>query len=201
MFQKFFGHLDLYGLSALLGTAASTLYTFSYDITEKDLFGLSIVMWLALFIINSIDIYTGIKADAKRKKDLGTNFKFESGKGWRAIEKVFIFTAVIGFLFAFEKEAIKMEAPEFISGLLVYIKAILFFYVFLIELQSIGENEETRYGRKSKLFIMLDNIINVVNEGILNKLRELFSSGVPSNNNNDNEDIPVEQGDEDEIPR
>ena len=190
MLQKFLGHLDLYGIAIVSGVSFSTVYQFLTDFTERELFGLSMIMWIALFIINIIDIHTGIKADTKRKKDLGTNFKFESGKGWRAIEKVFIFTAVIGFLFAAEREAIKMNVPEFISGLLVYIKAILFFYVFLIELQSIGENEEARYGKKNKIFLMLDRIIDAVNEGIISKIKKIIS-GDESSKNDDMQ--PIEQ--------
>jgi len=176
VFQKFFGHIDLYTTSTGIGLVMATIYHLLYELTEKNLFGLSLGMWLFLFIINVIDIYTGIKADTKRKKDLGANFKFESAKGWRVIEKIFIFTVVIGALFTFEKEAIKIDLPEIASGFIVYIKVILFFYAFLIELQSIGENEEARFGKKGKMFVMLDSIIHVVNEGILKKLKNMFNS-------------------------
>jgi hypothetical protein len=47
--------------------------------------------------------------------------------------------------------------------------------VVLIELQSIGENEEARFGQKSKVFALLDRIIEAVNEGILNKLQKLLN--------------------------
>jgi len=189
LFDKFINHTDLYKLSIYTGTIFTSLYTFLSDFTEKDFLGTSLILWLLLFLINIIDIHTGIKADTKRKKEVGSKFTFESGKGWRAVEKIFIFTVVIGFIFIFEKEAIKLELPNIIPAFLTYIKLIVFFYAFLIELQSIGENEEVRFGKKGKMFIMLDNIIEVTNEGILKKIKSFFSN---SSNNNDNEP-PIEE--------
>lgn len=185
-FGKFINHSDLYKLSLYLGTFVTSIYTFLSGFTEREFFGTSVILWLLLFLINIIDIHTGIKADTKRKKQLGSKFTFESGKGWRAIEKIFIFTVVIGFLFIFEKEALKVEFPLMVS-FFTYTKLVVFFYAFLIELQSIGENEEVRFGKKNKMFSMLDNIIDITNEGILKKLKRFFST------DEDNNEPPIEE--------
>lgn len=176
LFSKFINHTDLYRLSLYLGTSFTSIYTLFSDFTEKEFFGTSVILWALLFLINIVDIRTGIKADTKRKKDIGIKFTFESGKGWRAIEKIFIFTVVIGFLFVFEKEALKLNLPLIFTGFFTYAKMLVFFYAFLIELQSIGENEEVRFGKKGKMFVMLDNIIEVTNEGVLKKIKSFFSS-------------------------
>lgn len=195
LFDKFINHFDLYRTSFLLGTLTTSIYTIFNDFTTRQFFGTSLILWSLLLLINVIDIYTGIKADTKRKKDLNVNFKFESGKGWRAIEKIFIFTVAIGFLFIFEKEAVSLDLPKFTTIGFTYTKLTIFFYAFLIELQSIGENEETRFGKKGKMFTMLDNIIEIVNEGLLNKIKNFFKSSDNTNSsvdNNDNE-IPDER--------
>ncbi len=189
VFDKFINHTDLYKLSICTGTIFTSLYTFLSDFTEKDFLGTSLVLWLLLFIINVIDIHTGIKADTKRKKEVGSKFTFESGKGWRAVEKIFVFTVVIGFLYIFEKESLKLSLPLVITTSFTYCKLLVFFYAFLIELQSIGENEEARFGKKGKMFVMLDNIIDVTNEGILKKIKSFFSTA-PDNNNNE---PPIEE--------
>lgn len=183
IFENFIGHRDLYKTSLYIGGITSTLTQFFLENTPEQIFGISIVIWFLVFFINIVDIYTGIKADSRRKKSLGKKFRFESYKGWRAIEKVFIFTIVIAFVYYFEKEIIRLDLPEFLSGLLVYTKFILFFYVTLIEVQSIGENQFVRYGNKSKLFTMLDKIVSIVDDGILSKISGLFNSEGDSEKN------------------
>lgn len=188
LFNKFLNHTDLYKLSLYTGTIFTSAYTFLSGFTEKEFLGTSFVLWILLFLINIVDIYTGIKADTKRKKQIGTKFTFESGKGWRAVEKIFIFTVVIGFLYIFEKESLKLTLPLVITTSFIYAKLIVFFYAFLIELQSIGENEEVRFGKKGKMFTMLDNIIETTNEGILKKIKNFFKT-----ESEDNNEPPIEE--------
>lgn len=167
----FLAHKDLYSLSISLGAIISTISTFFIENTPDYIFGISISLWSVAVIINLIDIRTGIKADIKRKADLGLDFKFESGKGWRAIEKVFVFTMIIWFINDLETEAVRLETFNFLTSILLYLKFILLIYVVLIELQSIGENEEVRFGKKGKMFILLDKTVDIINEGIFKKLK------------------------------
>lgn len=176
MITAFWAHKDLYIASLSIGTIFSSICAFFVDYTPMYIFGVSTSLFAIALIINIIDIHTGIKADTKRKSDLGQAWKFESRRGWRAFEKIFVFTIIIWFLWTLEKEALRLEAFSFLLTILQSIKFIMLIYVVLIELQSIGENEETRFGKKGKMFTLLDNIISIVNDGILNKLRSLLKT-------------------------
>lgn len=170
-----FTHQKYYLASLSFGSIFASIFNFFCTMHEKQVLGISLTLWFIPLILNIIDIHTGIKADTKRKKDLGEKFVFESGKGWRAFEKVVVFTVIIWFIWSLEKEAIRLNFYQSaIIPVLVTIKFILIIYVSLVEIQSIGENEEDRFGKKSSLFILLDKIIDIVNEGILSKIKKIF---------------------------
>lgn len=174
VFLAFLANKNLYATSLSLGTILTTIFSFIVENTPAYLFGINTVLWLIALIINLIDIRTGLKADAKRSNDDGEQFTFKSGKGWRAIEKIFVFTMIIWFVYTMELEAIRLKSYQAISTTLMAIKFIMLCYVVLIEVQSIGENEETRFGKKSNMFVMLDKIIVLVNDGIFTNLKKLL---------------------------
>lgn len=170
LIMSFIGHKDLYTASIAIGSLFTAILSFFIKYTPEYILGISLTLWLIALIINIIDIYTGIKADTKVQNDLGKNFVFKSGKGWRAFEKVFVFTMIIWFIRTLELESIRLSYFNFITSALLTIKFILLVYVVLIEIQSIGENQQIRFGTKSKLFRLLDKIIELVNEGILRRV-------------------------------
>lgn len=172
---EYFTHKTLYILSISIGGLSTLLIETTMILAQSTLFGISILMWLMALVINLIDIYTGIKADTKKRLDLGEKFVFQSKRGWRAVEKIFVFTFIIAFLHISEKEAFR-NSFEKVMFILLIVKLSLFFYTVLIEIQSIGENEETRFGKKGKLFKLLDTIIEVVNDGILTRLKRVFDN-------------------------
>lgn len=174
VFLAFIANKQLYACSLGMGTLLSAVFSFFVKNTPEYLFGINSILWLIALVINIFDIHTGIKADSKRQKDDGKDFIFKSGKGWRAFEKIFVFTMIIWFIYTMELEAVRLHANVVITSLLMWIKFIMLIYVVLIELQSIGENEETRFGEKSKVFILLDKIIVLVNEGIFSNLKRLL---------------------------
>jgi len=175
MLTNFINHKDLYTISITLGSATAFIFDFLINFSEKTMFGLSLSLWLIALSINIIDIHTGIKADSIRKKRLGEKFIFVSRKGWRAFEKILVFTLIIWFVYSMELEVLRLDMWSGYTSILLGIKLILLIYVVLIELQSIGENEEARFGQKSKVFALLDRIIEAINEGILNKLQKFLN--------------------------
>lgn len=171
---QFFSHKTLYVFSISIGGIFAFIVEKAILLKESTLFGLSILIWLMAFGINLIDIYTGIKADTKRKQDLGEKFVFQSKRGWRAIEKIFVFTFIIAFLHVSEKEAFRWSFNTLMFVIIV-VKLSLFFYTILIEIQSIGENEEVRFGKKGRVYKVLDSVIEAVNEGLLTRLRRAIN--------------------------
>lgn len=172
--HSFINHKDLYTLSISIGGIVSLLMRFFTNISEKQILGMSISLWFIALTINIIDIHTGIKADTARKQKIGESFVFKSGKAWRAFEKILIFTLIIWFIYSLEMDVVRLKFWDGFSTILISIKFIMLIYVVLIELQSIGENEVDRFGFKSKPFIMLDKIIEIVNEGILTKVKSII---------------------------
>jgi hypothetical protein len=162
-------------LSLTLGSVMTAICSFFIKYTPSYIFGVSITLWCIALVINLIDIHTGIKADTKIQNDKGLPFVFKSGRGWRAIEKVFIFTMIIWFIWGLEKEAIRLQYSGILTTTLLVTKFIILIYTVLIEIQSIGENEVVRFGKKGKLFLLLDKVIEVVNEGILKRLTKAIS--------------------------
>lgn len=173
--STFLNHKDLYFVSITFGGVVSAIMNFIINYTPREIFGISLGLWFVIFFINMIDIRTGIKADTKRKNDEGLKFEFESKRGWRAIEKIVVFTVTVYTIYQFEKEVIRLELWESLSFGLMCVKLGAFAYVALVEMQSIGENDKVRFGKKGQIFIMIDNVIHVVNEGILTKLKSLFN--------------------------
>lgn len=173
---SFLLHKDYYFASISFASLFTGVTNFFTHLSQTLIFGLSVTLWLFALVINIIDIHTGIKANTKEQKDKGKDFVFQSGKGWRAFEKIFIFTVIIGFIDHWEKEIIRLHLSTILSNIFLWIKLVSFFYVILIEIQSIGENQTTRYGYKPKSFQLLDSIIEIVNEGILNKIKSILQT-------------------------
>lgn len=172
----FFSHRDLYMSSITIGSVATAICSTFIKYTPDYIFGISITLWMIALVINMVDIYTGIKAYSKIQKDKGLPFVFKSGRGWRAIEKIFVFTMIVWFIWSLEGEAVRLNYPSLFSSTLLTMKFILLIYVVLVELQSIGENEYVRFGRKGKMFDMFDEIIKIVNVGILKRVRKIANT-------------------------
>jgi len=165
-----------YIVSAGVSTFFTGVYQFLIENTPKEIFGLSISIWIILLLINLWDTKTGIRANKIERKREGEKFVFESGKGWRVPEKIGLFTLIIGFAYLFEKECIRYDLPAIVSISLMWGKLFFSFYIGLLEFQSIGENHETIYGKKAKAFHLLDKIINSVDDEIVFKIKSFFKS-------------------------
>lgn len=161
-------------LSIFSGGLLAQIFSYIKTNTPSEILGCSITLWTVAFAVNFWDIYTGILADVKVQKEKGGKWKFNPDKGQKAFEKIIGFTIIIYVLNSFELEAIRLSYSQTVSNILNYSKFIFFFYVVLIELKSIGRNNETRFKEKSDLFKMLDNIISIVNDGIVGYLKRFF---------------------------
>lgn len=161
--------------SIFLGGSFTALKSFFLENTPSEVFGYSLSIWFIALVVNAWDIHTGVKADIKTHKEKGEGFKFNPDKGWKAFEKIFGFTVIIGMIYRFELEAVRLGYPQIITTVLNAIKSIFFFYVILIELQSIGNNNEVRFGQKGKLFKMLDSLISIADTSILDRFKKLIN--------------------------
>lgn len=173
---EYLSNTQCYIISAGFTTFITGVIKFLNENTPKEIFGLSLSIWVILFLINIWDIKTGISANKAELKKEGEKFVFKSSKGWRVPEKIGLFTLIIGFAYYFEKECIRYDFPTVISVGLLWFKIFFSFYIGLLEFQSIGENHETIYGKKAKAFHLLDKVINSVDEEIIIKIKSFFKS-------------------------
>lgn len=171
---KYISHHNLYLTSIGAGGIAASIIRIFKEYTPEEVFGISIGLWAALLVVNIIDVRTGILADKIRREQEGERFRFVSRKGWRAIEKIFVFTAIIYWLFKFEEQLLNYNYSQWLISGIMTIKIGLFFYTTLVEVQSIGENNEVRFGKKEKIYLLLDNIVIAVNDGILGWVKRQF---------------------------
>lgn len=173
---KYISHQNLYLTSIGAGGIVTYIVKLFQDYTPKELFGIMLGLWAGLLVINIIDIRTGILADKVREEKEGRRFSFKSRRGWRAVEKIFVFTTVIYYLYKLEEQLMTYGYAEWLVSTIMTIKIGIFFYIMLIELQSIGENNEVRFGKKEKIYLLLDNVVITVNDGILGWIKKLFKS-------------------------
>lgn len=173
---EYLSNTQCYIISAGFTTFVTGALQFIRDNTPKEVFGLSLSIWIILLAINLWDTKTGIRANKIERKREGEKFVFSSRKGWRIPEKIGLFTLIIGFAYLFEKECIRYDLPAIVSISLMWGKLFFTFYIGLLEFQSIGENHETIYGKKAKAFHLLDKIINSVDDEIVFKIKSFFKS-------------------------
>jgi steroid 5-alpha reductase family enzyme len=159
-----------------------------FNTVPKEIFGITLALWVVALLVTVWDCVTGVRAYKKEKKEKGEKARFESGKGWRAIEKIFGFTVLIGFIHYLEVQMTMHEYPEYMSSGLLVIKLFFFVYGVLLELQSVGENKERLDGEKGKPFMLLDKVINFADQAIVKKIMKFF--GLTE------EDIKEEEGEE-----
>lgn len=173
--------------SVLVGGWFANIFNTIKTNTPSEILGCSITLWWVVFAVNIWDIWTGIMADSHTQKINGGKWKFNPDKGFKAFQKIIGFTFIIFFLYNFEKETIRLGYSETWSNAFNYSKFIFFFYVVLIELKSIGNNNNVRFGEKNESFKMLDTIISLVNEGIISNIKKLFKITKSEENEQNNE--------------
>ena len=168
------------------GISCATVRTFFELHTPEEIFGYSLSMWFVALLVNFWDIYTGVRADIVTRKKNGGKFEFSEDKGWKAFEKIFGFSIIICLIWRFELEAIRLNYDPIVTTSLNVLKSIFFFYVMLIELKSIGRNNETRFGYKGDLFKLLDRVISIVDGGLMYRLKNLIYGEKDINENENN---------------
>jgi phage-related holin len=131
--------------------------------------GFNVGIFTFLFLVIMFDMYTGIKAAVY------TGDKLTSRKGLRSLDKLvsyfffIVFTALLQSL---------LDNQGYSLGLFVIsnLNILLFILIFLWEFHSIGENYEKRYGRKPKMFTLMDKISKIIEKKVINKIENLDSS-------------------------
>ena len=123
------------------------------------------------FITFLLDLISGIKASSSEAKPGETYFT--SIKGWNSIWKISVVVIlVIGSSFFSMLSA--LAGINYLANFFLFVVGIVATMAILLDIYSIGENQKRISGHKSRIFVWLDQITNLINELITNRIKNLF---------------------------
>ena len=122
----------------------------------------------AFFILYSVDFFLGISASRKQEIEITSSRIWESF--WKCFAVVILMFCMLIFCFLF----IALNLDSFYK-IFLYLMVVFSIIFCLYEFSSIGNNLETIYGKKPKLFTFFEIISRTVENGIINKIQKLFN--------------------------
>jgi len=167
-------------IAAPVGTGVKRfLHLIFESVPEKDLVMpllLFAVCFIAFIFVTIYDFFTGISA-SKKEHMISTGSPrgyIKSDKLWSSIWKPqgVIMIAGLITLFTYIFMAVGYETT---AGILQAGIPVFFIIVILFEVHSIGENHFRRYGKKPKHYDFMDDVVEVIKKGVIDKIRKLLS--------------------------
>jgi len=124
------------------------------------------------FVVFWLDFISGVKASRHEAEDK-ENY-FSSAKGWSSMWKIATVTVLVTWSSFFSILAAIGNLP-YLPGFFMLAAGTISIMATLLDIYSIGENQERLTGKKAKIFEWLENIRKAINEGVLRKLAKLFN--------------------------
>jgi hypothetical protein len=125
------------------------------------------------FIVFMIDFATGINASRREINRDGIKFSPSSGKLWSSFWKLFVINVLICFQIPFALVFGAMGLDT-IHTIFLFVMILLSIAASLFDMISIGENYKRSYDKKPKVFELIERVSSAVNEGIIQKVKNLF---------------------------
>lgn len=125
------------------------------------------------FLVFIIDFATGINASKKEVNREGEKFHPSSGKLWSSFWKLFVINVLICFQIPFALVFGAM-GQETIHTIFLFVMILLSIAASLFDMISIGENYKRSYGKKPKVFDLIEKVSAAVNDGIIKKVKNFF---------------------------
>jgi hypothetical protein len=122
----------------------------------------------AFFFLYLVDFFLGISASRKQEIEITSSRIWESF--WKCFAVVILMFCMLIFCFLF----IALNLDSFYK-IFLYLMVVFSIIFCLYEFSSIGNNLETIYGKKPKLFTFFEIISRTVENGIINKIQKLFN--------------------------
>lgn len=158
--QRLFNYADLkVKVAAFYGMISSMLFSLC-----QQFIGISMSLFLLLFVIMITDYITGLRAS----KIEGKTFISKKGLGW--VFKLGSYIIFLSVSFHIRKEII-MNEIEFLEWPMKLIHFYLLIHIFYWELKSVDENFE-RLGYSIRILKLLDNIFYTVRNLITKKIKD-----------------------------
>jgi hypothetical protein len=164
-------------LAAIPSEIFTRIFTIIFDgVPLKTIWMPFVVASVALgsyFIVFMVDFATGINASRREINRDGLKFRPSSGKLWSSFWKLFVINVLICFQipFALVFGAMGLET---IHTIFLFVMILLSIAASLFDMISIGENYKRSYDKKPKVFELIERVSSAVNEGIIQKVKNLF---------------------------
>lgn len=173
--------------SIFISATFATLTDYVQANAPDDVFGFTWKLLLFALGFSVWNFKTGFQASIARAKRDGTFVSkrqlFDYDKAWKFLGRMFGFILVIGFLHYFGEQMILFGYSEFWVSSISYVKTFFFFFVCMIELKSVGDNNEVRFGEKGTVFALLDKLVDAFKRGAVKKVEQTLN--IEKNESND----------------
>lgn len=136
-------------------------------------FVVSAVSLASYFVVFFIDFITGMRASIKESRSAGEPFHPSSGKLWSSFWKLFVINVLICFMIPF---ALVFGAMgwDSVHTIFLFTMILLSIAASLADMISIGENYKRSYGKKPRIFELIEKVSAAFNEGIIKKVGNLL---------------------------
>ena len=124
------------------------------------------------FVVFWLDFISGVKASRLEAEDK-ENY-FSSAKGWSSMWKIATVSVLVTWSSFFSMLAAIGEM-KILSGFFLLSAGTIAIMASLLDVYSIGENQQRLTGKKAKIFEWFENLRNAINEGVMGRLRKFFS--------------------------
>lgn len=153
------------------GISLSTLT----EIVPDNFLGIILLLWVLYGLTIILDWATGISAAKALAKKEGKEFKFDKTKSTISFYKNALFIIIMSTLYHLQKEAVNKDYNEFIINGITTIQLIFFCYNMLLEWLSIENNKYKITGEKSRLYVLLNNILNTIDKITIKHLTKFLN--------------------------
>ena len=124
-----------------------------------------LVMYFSVFLL---DFASGLKASRYESADK-ENY-FSSAKGWSSIWKIATVSILVTWSSFFSMLAALGSLP-YLPDFFMLASGTIAIMATLLDIYSIGENQQRLTGKKAKIFEWLENIRKVINEVVVRKVK------------------------------
>ena len=168
IFDRLFALPNLVLGSILTATFTTLLSILSwvYGIDTVDLFGVTLPFIASCFVLMIVDWFLGTMKSIRIKKE-----KLNADKIVYTIMKFLVFFGWLYFMNAFRNE---VETYGYMKDTVILVNLFVIFLILLREFRSIGNHIESIWGTKFYLFVLLDDIFEIIEKGFKKKLKDKF---------------------------
>lgn len=169
------------GALFLVAAIPSDLFTRTFAIVFADVpmktvwmpFVVASVALFSYFVVFIMDFVTGVNASKREAVRNGEIFHPNSSKLWSSFWKIFVINVLICFQIPFSLVFGAMGWDS-VHTIFLFVMILISIAASLFDLISIGENYKRSYGRKPKLFELIERVSAAFNESIIKKAGNLL---------------------------